>query len=300
MGLNTKAWDGGFKRVTGTETAKKTLAIATDDSNQIHILHYDLAGTDLGLSADTYPTVYIHGTASVSEYAKMYDDSTDFHIQVVGANLLLNTPSSKDITLQVNSIDEFVFDANALSLGTNKLQGSSLVIDAVASITFQLGSTNALIVDDGVITSRAGLGTTGKTVYIGVEAGGSGAGTAAGAGASIYINAGEGGSTTGSTGTGGAGGAIWLIGGTSGAGSSGVLGGAGGDINLLPGYYGGTAVSPGYIRMMGSPSWVAAGAGGTLSTIALSGPAGTFTLHQMLKIKNNNGTVVFIPAWIQV
>jgi len=165
MGINEKAWGGGFKRVKGTETAEKTIAIAIEDtSKQLHILDIGLSGTDLGVSADTYPTLYIHGTASVSEYAKMYTDSTDFHIQVVGGNVLLDAPSSGDVTLQINSTDEYKFDATTFTIsggniidftGTATIRGSSTLILSPGSAHYLAvkGSSSWLAGSLGTVSS---------------------------------------------------------------------------------------------------------------------------------------------------
>lgn len=148
MGINEKAWDIGFKRLIGDESLGAVWGIAVENTNkQLHILDIADADTDWGLSADSYPSVYLHGSASASEYAKLYVDSTDFHLQTVGNNIVLDAPTSGDITLQVNSTDEYVFNATTLNMGSNTFTNAGNLVFVTGrsivgtALTFDPGGT---------------------------------------------------------------------------------------------------------------------------------------------------------------
>ena len=87
MGINDKAWGGGFKRLIGDESLGATLGIATDtDTKQVHVCDIADAGTDWALSASSHPDLYIHSaTTPATNYIRMYHDGTTGNINPGGA-----------------------------------------------------------------------------------------------------------------------------------------------------------------------------------------------------------------------
>ena len=289
MGKNQNAWFGGFKRLIADVSLGDALGLVVGSANkQVHILDIDDVDLDLALSASTYPTLYIHGSASATEYIKMYTDSTNAHIDVVGANL----------ALEVDGVPEVTVTAGNLDLGTNTLWASSLVINSTNVMTFQIGTTDALTIDDAAITLAAGSGVAGQDIYIKTEDGGLGSLAAGGTGAHIFINAGNAGSSI--VGTGGVGGNIRITAGTASAGSGAEPEGVGGNIILEPGMLGGSGTA-GYVQILGTASWAAAGT----CTVAFGGSGGTGVLGPLglvgsaitgwVHFKTLTGTDAYMP-----
>jgi len=313
MGKNEKAWEIGFKRLIGDASLGEAWGIAVGDTNkQLHILNINDADTDWALSADSYPSVYIHGSASATEYIKVYTDSTDAHFQAVGANVVLDAPTSGDITLQVNSTDEYVFNATTLNMGSNtitnvgaitmldgaQLSGTNTVINSTNALAIEIAEAELLSIDDAAISLTAGSAAVGTAVYIASQTGGTSA-TYGGAGASIYLTAGNGGIS--GAGTGAAGGNIYITAGTaSDRAGTGAANGTGGDIVLLPGDNLGTTASPGYLKVDGSASWTSASAGTVTITLRGPGSSGSLLCYDWLTVKNDGGTVLYVPGFIVV
>jgi len=287
MAKNEKAWGIGFKRLIGDESLGEAWGIAIENTNkQLHILDIDDSELDWALSADSYPSVYIHGSASASEYIKMYTDSTDGHIDVVGANL----------SLDVAGVPEISITAGNLDLGTNTLWATNLVINSTNAMTVQIGSTDALAIDDAAITLAAATGVAGQDIYIKAEDGGLGSVTVGGTGAHLYINAGNAGTSL--TGTGGAGGNIYLTAGTASAGSGASAGGKGGNIILTPGGFGSIGTgTQGLVQVMGTASWPASSAGTITMAIGAPTAVGSCTIAEWLLIQNEAGSDRYIPAF---
>ncbi len=129
--VNDKAWDIGFHREMGDESNPTWAIVVGGTSKALHIVDAVIAGTDYNVSAGTNTALFIHGdTTPVTKYGKFFTDETDFFFQPVGVNGVVNVPSSKDFTVQVNSVDEYVFDATNFNIGTNAILGTNLKINA--------------------------------------------------------------------------------------------------------------------------------------------------------------------------
>ncbi len=309
MGLNAKAWFGGFKRLIKDESLGETLGIAVDNTTkQLHIIDIADADTDWALSADSYPAVYIHGSASASEYIKQYTDSTDAHYTVLGANLDIEIPSSKQLGVQVNDTDEYLFDSSNFDITTNIIAGSPIKINSVGVMQLQGDGQGMLAIDNVAIAAgfqagTAAIGLAGTAAYISVQKGGLGTGSRGGAGAALYINAGDAGSST-TSGTGAAGGAIYLTAGDgAAAGTNLSASGAGGNLILTPGMSLGTTVAAkGYLQLMGTMSWVTSSTVtatlGTTVFVCFPG-SGSLISSSFLTIKDKDGAIRYIPAFVQ-
>ncbi len=267
MGINDIAWDGGFKRLIGDESLGRTMGIVPDDTTkQLHIIGIQDADLDLALSADSVPTVYLHGTGSATDWL----------------SLTSTTIAGTVVTLSGST--------------TTTIAGASVVIDTTDAMTFNIGAVNFLAFDDAAIVLAAAAGSVaGQDVYIKAEDGGAGATTTGGTGASIFISAGVGG-TVGDTGpgTGADGGDIQLTAGNSPAGSAAVGEGDPGNIILTPGIGEGTGTH-GYVQIDGTATWVATSS--AIIDIA-TGAAGLGTsIAEWLLVLNEDGSERYIPAW---
>ena len=267
MGINDIAWDGGFKKLYKDESLGRTLAIVPDDTTkQIHIIGIQDAELDLALSADSVPTIYMHGTASATDW--MSFTST--------------TIAGTTVTLSGST--------------TTTIAGASVVIDSTDAMTFQIGTVDILAIDDAAITLAAAAGSVaGQDVFIKAEDGGAGATTTGGTGASIVITAGAGG-TVGDTGpgTGADGGDIQLVAGNSPAGSAAVAEGDPGNIILTPGIGEGTG-SHGYLQIDGTASWVTNGS--AVVAFGTTGPATGTAVAEWLTVLNEAGSTRYVPSW---
>ena len=144
MAVNNKAYGIGFRREKGDESNPTWAVVLGGTSNALHFVDPLNAGTDYNVSADTTPTLYIHGSANaVTEYIQLKTDQTDAHFNVVGANLDIDVPTGGSVSLQVNNTDEYEFSAtNASFLGNT--------LGSLGNATFVTGQTiagTALIVN---------------------------------------------------------------------------------------------------------------------------------------------------------
>ena len=124
MGINDKAWSGGFKRCIGDMSLGATLAIATDtDTKQVHICDITDVGTDWGLSADSYPSLYIHDIAApITDYVKIYHDGTTGIYNTDGTTVFTTTASALAVALATT------FSAAVTSTSTTVLGVTSTLV----------------------------------------------------------------------------------------------------------------------------------------------------------------------------
>lgn len=172
--LNNKAYKVGFHREIGDESNPTFSIVIGGTSNALHLIDPLNAGTDFNVSADTTPSLYIHGSAAaVTEYVKIFTDQTDAHVNVVGANLDIDVPTGGSVSLQVNNVDEYEFSAANMSFLGNTLGslgnmtfvsgrtilGTNLVV-AVPGTSIQMSNAASW---NATGTNIVALGTTGAT-----------------------------------------------------------------------------------------------------------------------------------------
>ncbi|KKN78444.1 hypothetical protein LCGC14_0349760 [marine sediment metagenome] len=155
MGVNDKAWDGGFKKLYRDESLGRTLGIVPDDTTkQVHIIGILDTELDLALSADSVTTLYIHGTGSATDWMKVTSNT------IAGSAVVID--SVEALTIQIGAVDFLAFDDSAITLAAEAgaTAGQNVFIkaeDGGAGAT-TTGGTGASI----TITAGAG-GTVGDT-----------------------------------------------------------------------------------------------------------------------------------------
>jgi len=98
-GIKYKGWKWSHK-----DASNPTLVLVVDDTSKaVHIADSSDADTDWAVSADSYPSLYVHtaGTNVATDYLKFYHDDTDGFINAVGAtalNLLVAGSSILEMT----------------------------------------------------------------------------------------------------------------------------------------------------------------------------------------------------------
>ena len=139
MAVNNKAWDIGFRREIGDESNPTWSIVVGGTSNALHLIDPLNAGTDFALSADTTPTLYIHGSATApTEYVKIYTDETDGYIDVVGGHARIK--SAGDVRLDPLYTTGFVQVLGTASWVAN---GTGTVTIALLAPTGVTGSSVA-------------------------------------------------------------------------------------------------------------------------------------------------------------
>jgi hypothetical protein len=102
MGINEKGWLIGFKRMIGDESLGDVGGIAVDNTNkQLHVCDIADVYTDWALSSDSSPAVYIHGSASATEYMKINSNTisgTAIQINSAGTAIRLASTTSWSAT----------------------------------------------------------------------------------------------------------------------------------------------------------------------------------------------------------
>ena len=199
---------------------------------------------------------------------------------------------------------------------------ADLLLESTNEINITIGGTSMMALDDAAISSNAAAGdAAGKPCFVetqdgGTDGGSASTGQAAGA---LSFKCGDGSAAVTSGAIGGAGGAVTLQAGAGAAGDTAGDGGVGGDVNITSGAGGadggsGTdgasgdivltvgAISgdgpQGHVKLGSAASWTATGSA-TVTFETDKGPTGigTATIAKWLTMKDDSGTVHYIPCW---
>jgi len=96
--LNDKAWDIGFHKEIGDESNPTWSVVVGGTSFALHFVDPLNAGTDFAVSANTEPTLYVHGSsAAPTQYLKLSYNTisgTALQIEGVGTAIKLSNASS--------------------------------------------------------------------------------------------------------------------------------------------------------------------------------------------------------------
>lgn len=199
---------------------------------------------------------------------------------------------------------------------------ADLILESTNEINVTIGGVTLLAMDDAAISGNAAAtNAAGKAMFAETQDGGTDGGAASNgqAGGAYSMKTGDGSAAVTTGAIGGAGGAVTLQSGAGAAGDGGGNGGVGGDVNITSGAGGADGGSgtdgasgdivltvgsvtgdgvQGHVKLGSAASWTATGAA-TVTFETDKGPAGigTATIGKWLTLKDNSGTVYYIPAW---
>ncbi len=271
---------GVIKFRTGTDAAPTVLTTAlTLDEAQLATFAGAVVTTGTttfngNLILPTNTDLTFTGTTGTNEVSLVTGLADALSIKIAaGADMILFDTNTPKITITpVTTI------TGALTLAGGLTQ-PTLIIDSTNLMTFQIGATDILALDDAALTFAAANDTAGQALFMQTEDGGGSATAAGAAGAAWAMETGAGSAAGGSgNSTGGAGGAYTFVTGAGAAGgTTNGVGGAGGALTLTTGA-GAAGVGSGN-GGAGGAIGVTSGAGvQTADSTGTSGSAGNITL----------------------